>query len=474
MANKKQKVLSHIPPVNQILAHAEIQRYVEKFSQSLVVSIIQQEIQGYQSHLLNQSHASYSRDSIQAELISGILNSLTNLSQPSLRRVINATGIILHTGLGRAPLTEEARENIIKVSEGYCSLEIDIPAGGRGDRTQHVEELLRHLTGAEAACVVNNNAAAVMLTLNTLCFEREAVISRGQLIEIGGSFRIPEVMQKSGVKMVEVGATNKTHLRDYENAINDNTGLICIVHPSNFRIKGFTTEPELAHLVELGKKQGLPLFQDLGGGILVDLREFGLPYEPVVSESVRQGVDVISFSGDKVLGGPQCGIIVGKKAYLDKIKKNPIMRALRCDKLIYAALEPTLKLYLEKEQLPTRNRVFAMLLESVDGLTERAGRLLEQLSGKAKTLGQIQIEESTIQIGSGALPLEELSSKALSLQCADITTQSLAEKFRMYDPAIIGYIRADKLFFDLRTVARSEEPFMLMAIEEILTLSSNI
>ncbi|MFQ5676873.1 MAG: L-seryl-tRNA(Sec) selenium transferase, partial [bacterium] len=390
-----------------------------------------------------------------------------SFGRPSLQRAINGTGIILHTGLGRAPLSTDAKENLLQVAEGYCNLELDLQTGKRGNRNSHVEELLCHLTGAEAACVVNNNAAAVLLALNTLCFGKEAIVSRGQLIEIGGSFRIPEVMEKSGAVMVEVGTTNKTHLKDYEKAICGQTGLLCLVHPSNFRVQGFTAEVSHADVVKLAARYDIPVLQDLGGGILVDLRDFGLPYEPVVQESVKSGLDVITFSGDKVLGGPQSGILVGKKTYIDEIKRNPLMRALRCDKLIYAALEATLRLFLQRGELASRNLVFKLLLMSVDELQKRAETLKKKLSEAVKNT-TIAIEDTRVEIGSGALPLEELPSKAISLRSRTIPTEILAQKFRTHTPPVIGYIREDRLFFDLRTVLANEDEVLLASCQKIL------
>jgi L-seryl-tRNA(Ser) seleniumtransferase len=412
--------------------------------------------------------AKMSRQAIFDEIVEQSVENIQNKLLPRLKKVINATGIILHTGLGRAPLPEEAQNNMRKIAEGYCNLEIDLESGQRGDRTKHVEDLLCQLTGAEAAGVVNNNAAAVLLALNTLCFGKEAVISRGQLIEIGGSFRIPEVMEKSGARMVEVGTTNKTHLRDYEKALSANTGLILTVHPSNYRVKGFTQEVNMEELVELGKKYHVAVMQDLGGGVLFDLRTYNLPYEPVARESIEMGVDVVTFSGDKVLGGPQSGIIIGKKKYLNAIKSNPLMRALRCDKLTYAMLEPTLKLYLSERDLVKQNRVLNMLLEPLEILGKRAQNITKKLAAEVKRNCEIKLEDTTIQIGSGALPLEELPSKAISLKSKIIPTEILAKRFRLHEPPIIGYIREDRLFFDFRTIFKEEEEILFHAIEEII------
>ncbi|MFQ5768888.1 MAG: L-seryl-tRNA(Sec) selenium transferase [bacterium] len=470
MENHKQKALSKIPPINQILEHTKIQPLILKYSHDLILTIAQQETRLFKEHLLqDKALINFSRQEIVEEIVHRILTYLNKLLQPGLKKVVNGTGIILHTGLGRAPLIDEVKKNIQRIVEGYCSLEIDLESGGRGDRTTHVEEMLCKLTGAEAACVVNNNAAAVLLTLNTLSFAKEAIISRGQLIEIGGSFRIPEVMEKSGARMVEVGTTNKTHLKDYEKAISDNTGLICLVHPSNYRVKGFTTEVDLKDVVKLGQKHDVAVLQDLGGGVLIDLRKYNLPYEPVVRESVDCGVDVITFSGDKVLGGPQSGIIVGKRQYLDKIKSNPLMRTLRCDKLIYAALAPTLKLYFQEQELLKRHHVLKMLIAPLENLEKRAKRVRRKLSNRAKSNCQIEVEDTFIQIGSGALPLEELPSKALSLQSKSIPVDRLAQKFRLHDPPIIGYIREDKLYFDFRTIFEEEEEILNSAMEKILT-----
>ena len=469
MKSSKQKLLSQIPQVDQILKHSELQPFIAKFSHEFVLQNVQTVTEQYRAELLAKASSNNSsRESITNQILSRSLSRMQNFLRPSLQRAINGTGIILHTGLGRAPLTKEAKENLAKVAEGYTNLEIDLESGKRGKRNSHVEDLLRYLTGAEAACVVNNNAAAVLLTLNTLSFRKEAVISRGQLVEIGGSFRIPEVMEKSGTKMVEVGTTNKTHLKDYEKAISEKTGVICVVHPSNFRVKGFTNEVSLPDLVSLGEKHNIPVVYDLGGGVLVDLRKYNLPYEPVVIESVASGLDVVTFSGDKVLGGPQAGILVGKKIYIEKIKSNPLMRALRCDKLIYAALEPTLRLYLNEDDLLKENYVLKMLLEPMENLNKKAKELSSKLD-RFKTSCQFKIEDTNIEIGSGAMPLEELPSKAISFRMDSISTETLAKKFRCHLPPIIGYIRDNRLFFDLRTIFENEHAIFLEACQKILT-----
>jgi len=469
MNSSKQKLLSQIPQVDEILRHSELQSFIAKLSHEFVLQNVQKVTEQYRAELLaKDSSNNFSRASITKQILSRSLSRIQNFLRPSLQRAINGTGIILHTGLGRAPLITDAKENLAKVAAGYSNLEIDLESGKRGKRNSHVEELLCYLAGAEAACIVNNNAAAVLLTLNTLSFGKEAIISRGQLVEIGGSFRIPDVMEKSGTKMVEVGTTNKTHLKDYEKAISDNTGVICVVHPSNFRVKGFTNEVSLPDLVSLGEKHNIPVVYDLGGGVLVDLRKYDLPYEPVVSDSVTFGVDVVTFSGDKVLGGPQAGILVGKKKFIDKIKSNPLMRALRCDKLIYAALEPTLRLYLNEDDLLKENCVLKMLLEPMENLNRKAKKLSNKLD-RIKTSCQFKIEDTSIEIGSGAMPLEEFPSKAISLQIESIPVETLAKRFRSYSPPIIGYIRDNRLFFDLRTIFEDEHAIFFEACQQILT-----
>lgn len=461
--------MSKIPPVDETLRQAVLEPFLSKFSHKLVLATVQEETTRLRQRLVkNKSSGNGKRSDFLEEIASKSVKNIVKKIEPSLKRVVNATGIILHTGLGRAPLPEAAKENLIKVAEGYCNLEFDLESGKRGSRTSHVEELLCFLTGAEAACVVNNNAAAVLLALNTLSFGKEAIVSRGQLIEIGGSFRIPEVMEKSGARMVEVGTTNKTHFQDYEKAITKSSGLICVVHPSNFRVKGFTSEVALADLVKLSRKHKIPILQDLGGGVLFDLQDYNLPYEPVVRESVERGVDVVTFSGDKVLGGPQSGIIVGKKGAVEAIKQNPLMRALRCDKLIYAALEPTLKLYLKEKRAFKRNRVLQMMLEPIESLQGRAKKLEKKLRKISDGNCQIEVKESFAQIGSGALPLAEIPSIAVCLRSESMPVNSLAQKFRNNDPAIIGYVRNDTLFFDLRTVLKDEDRLLLSAFKNLL------
>ncbi|MBI5582532.1 MAG: L-seryl-tRNA(Sec) selenium transferase [Deltaproteobacteria bacterium] len=382
-----------------------------------------------------------------------------------LRRVVNGTGVVIHTNLGRSLLARPAAAQVELAARYYSNLEFDLTLGRRGSRYSHVEELLTELTGAEAALVVNNNAAAVLLALDTLAQGREVVVSRGQLVEIGGSFRVPEVMSRSGALLHEVGTTNKTHLRDYENAVNERTALLLKVHTSNFRILGFTSEVSLEELVVLGKTHGLPVMEDLGSGSLLDLSPFGLEKEPTVSEAVRTGADLITFSGDKLLGGPQAGILVGKKAVIQMVRANPLTRALRIDKLTLAALEATLHLYRQPtralQEIPTLN----LLTTPPAALRRRARRLLHYLNRSNLSSVTLEVLPTVSQVGGGALPLSSLPSYALALLPLKGTVNDLEAHLRSQPIPIIGRIEKDRLLLDLRTIQEVDIP----VIRESLT-----
>lgn len=377
--------------------------------------------------------------------------------QLSLRRVVNATGVVLHTNLGRAVLAEPAVRAAAQAASGAVNLEYDLERGERGERDAHVVEDLRALTGAEAATVVNNNAAAVLLALNTLAERREVIVSRGELIEIGGSFRIPDVMAKSGAQLREVGTTNRTHLQDYAAAINQQTALLLKVHTSNYRIVGFTSAVSLPELVQLGRERGLPVMEDLGGGALVDLSAYGLPREPVVAERVRSGADVVSFSGDKLLGGPQAGIIVGRRELIDSIKRNPLKRALRCDKLTLAALAATLRLYRTAPDLAHTLPTLRWLTRppaEMDTVGRAAVPLLQAALGDAF---RVEMEDSESEIGSGALPVETLATKVISITHAQHGAQPIARLFRASTPPIIGRVQSGRFLLDLRGIFQPED-----------------
>ncbi len=375
---------------------------------------------------------------------------------PNLKRVINGTGVVVHTNLGRSLLPEAAVSALTRAGIRYSNLEFDLASGRRGSRYSLVEEIICEITGGEAALVVNNNAAAVLLALDTLAHGREVIVSRGQLVEIGGSFRIPEVMKKSGAALVEVGATNRTHQFDYENAISEDTALLLRVHTSNFRMIGFTSEVSAADLVNLGKKYHLPVMEDLGSGSLIDLSPFGLPKEPTVQELVKAGVDIITFSGDKLLGGPQAGIIVGKQQYIEQIKKNQLNRALRIDKFTLAALEMVLKEYYDANNALKNIPTLAMLTEKGSIIKKRGKKLLGQVKGKIGRYCRCGLVKTRSRVGGGAMPEHGLDSWALNLSPKNIKLSRLESGMRSLPIPVIGRIEDEKYLLDLRTI-RDEE-----------------
>jgi len=396
-------------------------------------------------------------------LVARIADGLRRTGRFSLRPVINATGVVLHTNLGRALLSDLARERVAAVAAAYSNLEMDLDSKERGSRYSHVEALLRRLTGAEDALVVNNNAAAVLLALETLAHGKEVIVSRGELIEIGGEFRIPDIMLRSGAVLREVGATNRTHLRDYAEAIGPATALLLKVHTSNYRVIGFTADVSSRELVELGRERGIPVMEDLGSGSLVDLRPWGFPYEPTVPEVVASGVDVVSFSGDKLLGGPQAGIVVGKRALVSRLKKNPWNRALRIDKFTIAALEATLTAYesgTARDAVPT----LRLLTEPLATVAARARRVLRGLGAETAQRFAARVEESRAQVGGGALPTVELPTAGLALGGTDAAARALDAALRVGDPPVVGRLVEDRLFLDCRTVLPSQVTALVKAL----------
>jgi L-seryl-tRNA(Ser) seleniumtransferase len=386
------------------------------------------------------------------------------LLKPSLRRVINASGVILHTNLGRAPLARAALEAISEIASGYSNLEYNLETGERGRRDSHCASLIARLTQAQSAVVANNNAAAVLLVLNTLAQGGEVIVSRGELIEIGGSFRIPDVMEKSGAILREVGTTNRTRIADYADAINERTRLILRVHPSNYRIIGFTERPSAAEVAELGTKSAVPSYEDLGSGCLIDLSPYGISDEPVVAQSIRDGISVVSFSGDKMLGGPQAGIIAGSRAVIDRVRKNPLMRALRVDKLTYAALEATLRLYdrgIAQSEVPVIGRIAA----TIDQVEERATRFASLLA--AKNLFRVSLEPGQTVIGGGSAPGVSLPTILVTIESPDYSASVIESLLRSREIPVIARTERDRVLIDLRTVAPDEESIIIEALEAI-------
>jgi len=388
--------------------------------------------------------------------------------EPKLKTVVNATGIVIHTNLGRSLLAPAVIENVSRISGSYSNLEFDLNSGRRGSRYAAVEDILCEISGAEAGIVVNNNAGAVLLCLETLARGRKVIVSRGELVEIGGSFRIPDVMAKSGGILCEVGTTNRTHLRDYENAVDSDTALLLKVHKSNYSVVGFTKEVPLNELVELGRKHDIAVMEDLGSGTFVDFARYGIMKEPTVQESVKAGVDIVTFSGDKLLGGPQAGLIVGKKKYVEQIKQNPINRALRIDKMTLAALEATLRLYRDEESAVAAIPTLRMMTLPMGVLARKAEHLRERLLALAPERLSVEILDSVSRPGGGSLPLLELPTKCLGVTVKNLSTNALELEMRRNRPPIIGRIEEDRFILDVRTIRDEEIPVIEKAFANLV------
>jgi len=430
-----------------------LQKCVASYSKKLVTEIVRDVLTKVRAEIIERHVVDTSVENIG----SLVKNYLKNMLKPSLKKIVNASGVVLHTNLGRAILCDEAIEALTIAASYPVNLELGLENGERGDRDSHLEDVLCRLTGAEAATIVNNNAAAVFLTLNTLAETKEVIISRGELVEIGGSFRIPAVIQKSGCKLIEVGTTNRTHPSDYISAITPDTALFLKAHTSNYRVIGFTSSVDLKELVKIGRRYSIPVIEDLGSGSLVDLSQFGLPGEPQVRESINAGADVVTFSGDKLLGGPQAGIIVGKREYLQRINKNPLKRALRVDKLTIAALEATLKLYLQPEVLSKNLPTLKFLIRPVSEIVlvaDEASRLLRQRLGKGYS---VEIEDGESKIGSGSLPEEVIATKVISIVHKEIPPEKIFEMFLKNNPPILGRVRKEKFLLDMRMIEKADE-----------------
>jgi len=452
MDKQAKDYLRNIPAVDEVLRFKKIGVLLEEYPRKLVVEAIREVLAKKREDILKNGVATLEEATISEE----VGKRVEEKSEDSLKRVINATGVVIHTNLGRSLLPKSAISHLIEVAKYYNNLEFDLEMGKRGLRYSHVEPLLCELTGAEAAMVVNNNAGAVFLILNTLAYGKRVIVSRGELIEIGGSFRIPDVMKSSGAILVEVGTTNRTHLYDYENAIDEETALLLKVHMSNYKIVGFTKDVPLEELVELGKRYSIPVGEDLGSGNFIMLSKYGLEKEPTVQEVISAGVDVVSFSGDKLLGGPQAGIVLGKKKFIDKIKKNPINRALRIDKFTLAALESTLKLYRDEglaiKEIPTLR---LLRLSKIGGLS-------------------VQIKEGISRVGGGALPIQTLPTFVVAIRPIGTSLVRFEERLRYGKPPIIGRIEGDEVLLDMRTVQDEDLPLIPKVITQSLDTESKI
>lgn len=464
MESWRQLLFREIPKVDEMLAWPEVRIGAEGFPRWELLDAVREILARRRDQLAGLSDPATDAGGSRAGLTERVLSLLRKRGGTSLRPVINASGIIVHTNLGRSPLAREALEQIERVAGGYSNLEYALDRGERGSRQEHCEELLRRLTGAEAALAVNNNAAAVFLCLNTIADGREVVVSRGQLVEIGGSFRIPDVMRKSGALLREVGTTNKTRPADYREAIGPATALLLRVHTSNFRVVGFTAAVGLPDLVAIGRAADIPVMDDLGSGCLVDFAPFGLPGEPTVQDAVAAGAGIVTFSGDKLLGAPQAGIIAGRRDLIDQIRKNPLHRAMRIDKLTLAGLEATLRLYLEGERGRTRIPVVRMITEPVEAVRRRARLVLRRLTPEIRAAWGASVVSSSCQVGGGALPLEPLPSAALALGSAERPAHRLETALRRAPLAVIGRLQEGRLLLDMRTIADGEAAMLASAV----------
>jgi len=464
-----QDLLRRLPAVDELLRQPVIAEAVGTFPRSLVVRAVRNVLDRIRRAILSDQSSGVSRLD-EAALIQEILAEAEGLAAYTLQRVVNGTGIIVHTNLGRSLLCQEALERLQLIGSGYSNLEYDLEAGSRGSRYVHAEAILREITGAEGALVVNNNAGAVLLVLNTLAQGREVVVSRGELVEIGGSFRIPDVMTRSGARLREVGCTNRTHLEDYRAAIGPETALLLKVHASNYQISGFTAEVDLAILVALGRAHNLPVMDDLGSGCFVDLSRFGLRGEPLVQDSVRSGADVITFSGDKLLGGPQAGIILGRKEIVERLRKSPLTRALRVDKFTLAALEATLRLYRDEETAVRAIPTLRMIAIEVEILATRAQSLADRIRMAVGSGAEVAVVDGASQVGGGALPVQTLPSKLVALTSRRLSAARLEANFRGDQPPIIGRVEQERFLLDVRTLQLGDDEVIVAAAARLLAV----
>lgn len=457
-----QAILRKIPAVDQLLLRPQIASWADCTSREFVVAEIQKLLQEMRQQI--RSGAMDSNPDISPERLESLLTERLQIRiRPNLRTVINATGVILHTNLGRAPLSLAAQETLSAFSVDYTNLEYEISSGRRSHRDKLIEPVLQEVLDCEAATVVNNNAAAVYMILNTLAFGKEVIVSRGELVEIGGSFRIPDIMARSGAILREVGTTNKTHLADYRNAIGPNTAMLLRVHPSNFRMLGFTERPELKELVELAHSSNIPLVEDVGSGCLMDLRKYGISDEPLATESLAAGADLVCFSGDKLLGGPQAGIIAGTRTLVEAIRRNPLMRTYRVEKLIYGALEATLQSYRlgrAAQEIP----VVRMIAATKEEIKKRASGFARRLRKVLPATVGVRLLEGSSLVGGGSCPEYDIPTTLIALELSGARPNTIESRLRLQDPAIIIRLEEDKALIDLRTVFPAQEKALIEGI----------
>ncbi|MFC1578108.1 L-seryl-tRNA(Sec) selenium transferase [Thermodesulfobacteriota bacterium] len=468
ISKSQQDKLRMLPGVDHILELCGALPFFKEIPKTVLVSSIRKILETLRIGILGADQDIAAESLSDAHITEAVMAAVIKATTPNLKPLVNATGVVVHTNLGRSLLPDAVVENIAVIAGRYSNLEYDLDAGKRGSRNASVEDLLCEISGAQAAMAVNNNAGAVLLCLETFARSKEVIVSRGELVEIGGSFRVPDVMAKSGGILREVGTTNRTHMRDYENAIEANTALLLKVHRSNYSVIGFTAEVSLKELVELGARHGVPVMEDLGSGTFIDFSKYGLVKEPTVQDSVAAGTDIVTFSGDKLLGGPQAGIIVGKKSTVDQIKQNPLARALRIDKLTLAALESTLRLYRDEEKAVGMIPTLQMLTMNIGEIETRASILVEELKNIGKSSLEISLIQRSSRAGGGALPLLDLPSRCLRIRLQGMSANALEKSLRENDPPIIGRLEDDAYLMDPRTLRDDDLPIIAKAFENIL------
>ncbi|MBI5050651.1 MAG: L-seryl-tRNA(Sec) selenium transferase [Nitrospirae bacterium] len=461
----KQKLLAEIPSVDELLKSPYGAKWLEAYPRKTVIRAVRETLDRKRKKILAGQSAELSGD----EITRSIENKIKELSAYKLKPLINATGVVIHTNLGRAVLSGRAIENMKCLAGSYSNLEYELLHGKRGKRYSHIKDILRELSGAEDALVVNNNAAAVLLCLNTFAKDREVVVSRGELVEIGGSFRIPEVMRASGAILREVGSTNKTHLTDYGNSLCGNTALLLKVHQSNYKITGFTDEVPLEELAKLGREYKIPVMADLGSGCMIDFEKYGIHGEPSVQGILKTGADIVTFSGDKLLGGPQAGIILGKERFMQKLQKNPLLRAVRIDKLSLAALEATLMQYLDEEKAVKEIPTLRMLTQPIDEIKKRARKIYNYLKKDTGSYAVIEILKDQSRAGGGSLPETDFPTFVVSIKPSKTSVNTLEKRLREGAPPVIARIKEDALIIDARTVGEREVKDLVKCVKEALS-----
>lgn len=460
------ELLRHLPKVDELLQNERLLSVTKKLNQEYLVQIIREEIECVRASILAETFPANHID--REEIVDSIEKRIQKEFDFGLKKVINGSGVVLHTNLGRAPMPAAVKSALDEILYGYCNLEYEIDNGMRGSRHDHLKGLIQKLTGAEDVLVVNNNAAAVMLVLSTIAKGKEVIVSRGELVEIGGSFRIPKVMEHSGAILKEVGSTNKTHMNDYEESIGENTAALMKVHTSNFKIQGFTDSVSIKELRALADRYDLPIIDDLGSGVFLDLRKYGLDYEPTVMDSLSAGADIVTFSGDKLMGSAQCGVIVGKSKYIAQMKKNNLLRALRVDKLTITALTATLRMYLDSSSIEKNIPVLQMLSQDIEVLRAKANRLHQQIiSAKPQLAEIVQVTNCQSIVGGGSLPTQLMKSFGIRI-CPQESTGKFEERMRITAPHIVGRVEEDIYYLDMRTIFDEEIESVAKKIIELL------